>query len=293
MEILRVPPYNLQKIISVENSSTEYIVKVEDSVGNLISSNTLTSDENSKIYIQLPYRYDETYRVYSDEFEEFATVVRPYVDPTSKGSTASEIRDYSSKEELARAVIDSVITDGFYLKTKTIETVGLGTDYIPLWIDAKKVLKVYENNVLVFDSQNLEESRTIYTLSDDKTAVIEKTSGKFNRKESASISIPSAPSDYVDLGQFSYRGFPKGNDYKIVLEVGHYTVPQDIVRATELLIYDIECGKLEYFKRYVTAYNTDQFKIQFDGKSFEGTGNLIVDKILSKYAKSIKTIGVL
>ncbi len=37
--------------------------------------------------------------------------------------------------------------------------------------------------------------------------------------------------------------------------------------------------KLDYFKRYASAYNTDQFRIQFDKTLFAGTGNLIVDKI--------------
>jgi hypothetical protein len=59
------------------------------------------------------------------------------------------------------------------------------------------------------------------------------------------------------------------------------------------LVDDICNGKLEYFKRYTTGYNTDQFRVQFDRSSFEGTGNIIVDKILSKHVKAIQTLGVL
>jgi hypothetical protein len=78
-----------------------------------------------------------------------------------------------------------------------------------------------------------------------------------------------------------------------VLEHGYKKIPNDIVRAAELLIEDISCGKLDYYKRYVSDYNTDQFKIKFDTRVFEGTGNILVDKILSKYAKSIRGLGVL
>jgi hypothetical protein len=50
---------------------------------------------------------------------------------------------------------------------------------------------------------------------------------------------------------------------------------------------------MEYYKRYITSYNTDQFKIQFDKKMLEGTGNIIVDKILGKYVQTITRFGVL
>jgi hypothetical protein len=70
-------------------------------------------------------------------------------------------------------------------------------------------------------------------------------------------------------------------------------VPSDIVRAATLLIDDIKCGRNDYYQRYISAYNTDQFRLQFDKRVFEGTGNIVVDKILSKYAKSITRLGVL
>lgn len=60
-----------------------------------------------------------------------------------------------------------------------------------------------------------------------------------------------------------------------------------------MLIDDIKCGKLDYYKRYISAYNTDQFRIQFDKNMMSGTGNLLVDKILEKYITSITKPGVL
>jgi hypothetical protein len=79
-----------------------------------------------------------------------------------------------------------------------------------------------------------------------------------------------------------------------ILETGYKVVPLDIKEATLMLIDDIRCGKLDYYKRYVTSYNTDQFKLQFHKTILDGTGNLLVDKILSKYiADSRVKIGVL
>jgi hypothetical protein len=78
-----------------------------------------------------------------------------------------------------------------------------------------------------------------------------------------------------------------------VLDEGFRAVPPDIEAATRMLIDDLDCGKLDYYKRYITSYNTDQFRIQFDKSMLNGTGNVVVDRILDKYIKSITKIGVL
>jgi hypothetical protein len=303
MEILRVSPYldvSFEALtIPAGFTNAEFKVIVTDMADLSETSTTSVKSTGQNLTVILPGAYDNSYRVRvftpdsSILLDETVELVRPYVDPATKGELPSEVAAYAEKEELARAVIDSIVPDGFYLKKVTLDTTGLGLDYLPLWVDAKKILKVYENNVLVFDSATPETSRTLYKISDDKTSIIEDYTGTFNRREGAPQELPASPSDYVDLAYFGSRGFPHTYDYKVVLEAGVYTVPSDIVRATQLLIDDIECGKLEYYKRYVSSYNTDQFKIQFDKQSFEGTGNLIVDKILSKYIKSIRKIGVL
>jgi hypothetical protein len=131
-----------------------------------------------------------------------------------------------------------------------------------------------------------------FELTPDKTAIVEKSTDNINRAESAPLVLPAASSDSLDP-QFVYRGFGITWDYRITVEHGYTTVPSDIVRATEILVHDLECGKLDYYKRFISSYNTDQYRIQFDKGLFEGTGNIIVDKILSKYVKSITKIGVL
>lgn len=291
MEILRVPPYNTRGMIDVE-PSTEYEYTIEDMVDHSVTTATATSNVNGKLLIPLPSLYDGEYKVTVEDIEEYFTVVRPYVDPTTKANTASDIAAYAKQEEIARAIIDSVVPEGFYYKKKVIETTGLGTDYLPLWIDAKKILSVYENNKLVFDSANADAYPLKYEITKDKSAITVSYEGEFNRAESAPNILPAAYSDLVDL-EFRYRGFVKTFDYKLFLAVGYNRIPSDIIRATEILIDEIACGKLDYYTRYVNAYDTDQFKLKFDGRVFEGTGNIIVDKILSKYAKSIRTVGVL
>lgn len=292
MEILRVPPYNTTVDITVDQPSTDYPVVVRDMADLSISTSTITSDADSVLTVDLPSKYDGDYEVQIYDNEYYYSVIRPYVDPTTKATTASEIAEYTKNEEIARAIIDSVITQGFYYQKKVIQTSGLGADYLPVWIDAKKILKVYENNTLVYDSANEDLYERHFELTADATAIQQYYSGTINRNEGSSIIIPMAASD-TSVIDYYYRGFPKTFDYEIIVESGYKVVPPDIVRATELLVEDLSCGKLEYYKRYATGYNTDQFRISFDRSMFEGTGNIIVDKILSKHAKAIQTLGVL
>ena len=291
MEILRVPPLPITVLIDVPSASTEYEYKVIDLADSSEINETVTSNTSSKILVTLPSIYDNDYEVIVEGNSHFYELRRPYSNPENYGTTASEINAYKLNEELARAIIDAD-SEEFYYKKEVIETTGLGLDYIPVWKEVHKVLKVYENNVLVWDADNPDDYSVEYVLTDDKTAITMASSEPVNRDESARILLPASPTDVVDF-HYAPRGFPKGWDYKIIVATGYPSLPSDITRAAEILIHDIECGKLDYYKRYIAAYNTDQFRIQFDKSVFSGTGNLIVDKILSKYEKSIKYIGVL
>lgn len=292
MEILRVPPYNTNVSLTVSAPSTEYEYSILDMADFSITTGEVTSSSSSKVTISLPSEYDNSYTISIDDDEYIVDIVRPYVDPNTKGDTATDVEAYRKNEELARAIIDSVIDDGFYYRKKVYSTVGLGADLLPVWDNIKKLLKLYENNTLVFDSSDPDAYEIQYEVDKTKFGIQELTSEKINRNEAAPNLLPAAGSDMLDLN-FVYRGFPRGFDYLVVGEFGYKKLPSDIVRATELLVEDIECGKLDYYKRYISDYNTDQFKIKFDAGVFDGTGNILVDKILSKYNRPIKSLGVL
>jgi hypothetical protein len=298
MEILRVPPYSeipVNFVIPAGIVDAGITVTITDMADLSISTSTFTESSSGEVLeISLPGKYDSSYRVEiikdvgtSDEQilqDETYEIVRPYVDPSTKATSASDIAAYALNEEIARAIIDSIVSEGFYYKKKVLKFEGSGSDYLPIWDDVKKILSVYENNMLVEDRQ--------YEVSPDKTAIIEKSTDNINRAESAPLVLPAASSDSLDP-QFIYRGFGKTWDYRITVEYGYTAVPSDIIRATEMLVHDLECGKLDYYKRFISSYNTDQYRIQFDKGLFEGTGNILVDKILSKYTKSITKLGVL
>lgn len=323
MQILRLPPYPLTVEYTVPEPSEEYVFIVKDKDKNTTILNIdVDSNIDSKINVTLQndfVRYDDYYylSIYHKTGPTFGDLVvednleikRPYIDPRTLATTASEIAEYTKYERQARAIIDS-ITDGFYLTSEYMNTVGQGTDYIPLWKKTYNILEVYENSHLVYDYHHASLNPVLgewdYIITSDETAITKvPISGtpSFNRSEKKPHRIPIAQSDSFGIFDTQDSGvvqtitsgtvFPEGVDYLFLLETGHKVVPYDIKEATLMLIDDLKCGKIDYHKRYITNYSTDQYKIQIDKSSFAGTGNIIVDQILEKYKVSIVRPGVL
>jgi hypothetical protein len=309
MEILRVPPYNNIVIeaytVPLDWSSVIPIEAVITDMADLsVTSVTWTEPTPGEtLEIFLPGKYDNNYRVeiFKGEVgydillhEEYYELVRPYVDPSILGTTASEIAEYKVLELIARSMIDTFVPEGFYNKKMTIVGTGNGSDYFSLWEKVYRVFKVYENNILVFDRSTPDLSEYEYVITSDKTAIqrVRADVLELNRYESTAQNLPVASGD---LGYYGYEGisFPSGYDYTFVVDHGYLRVPDDVELAAKLLIEDLKCGKLDYYKRYVTSYNTDQFRIQFDKAMLSGTGNFLVDKILDKYVKTIVKPGII
>jgi len=332
MQILRLPPYPLSVTYTVPDASTNYVLVIEDTVEQLELVAYVTSNASSKITYYLTdnfIKYDKSYSltIYEDLMESGAVfedrgdivvqdnleILRPYINPTELAATygattASEIAKYVEYEALARLIIDS-ITGGFYYSRKFIEPVGQETDYMPVWDKVERLVRVYENAILVYDLYDVDGpalGEWNYLLTKDKSAIIkdpvELIEG-YNRSERRPARIPIAVSDSFTLFDTEDSGnvatitpgvtFPAGTDYIFLAEVGYKVVPYDIQDVTKMLIEDIKCGKLDYYKRYVKTYSTDQFKIEYDKRMIEGTGNIIVDKVLDRYITTITRPGVL
>lgn len=303
MEALRVPPYPLTLKFDVPTSGDIYTLRLQDLVEHFVEESNITS-ANLQITYVIPLskiEFDRKYEVKilnSDEeivFEDNLDIVRPYTDPNKLGTTASEITEAKYNELIARSIIDSFVTDGFYNQKVIVQTVGEGLDYIPLWVNAYKVLRVYENDVLIFDVDE-ETNDRYFKLSLDNSAVQEYVPDSTESLNRLEKTLPDLPISYGDLGYYGWTSvaFPRGYDYTLVLDAGYKTVPSDIQAATEMLVNDIKCGRLDQYKRYVEEYQTDQYKVKFNAsKLFSGTGNIIVDQILSKYTKNITRLGIL
>ena len=328
MNILRLPPYPILVTYTVPEANTEYVLVIEDVAEQTEIEQQVTSNAASKITYSLTgdfVKYDKSYAlsIYEDAgasgpeiergdvvVEDNLDIARPYVNPTilATSGTATDIATYIEYENLARSIIDS-ITGGFYYNRTYLEVVGQGNDYLPLWKKTHKILKVYENAQLVYDVDNADGPELLdytFVITKDKTAITKdplEDTDSINRAERRYARIPLGYSDSISMFDTEDSGhtqtvvpgvaFPEGADYIMLLETGYKVVPVDITDAAKLLIEDIKCGRLDYYKRYVKNYSTDQFKIEYDKRIIEGTGNLLVDKILNKYVETIIRPGVL
>ena len=328
MQILRLPPYPLSITYTVPDASADYILVIENVAELTEIEESVTSNASKKITYSLTgdfVKYDKSYAltIYEDGgssgetlvrgdivVEDNLEIMRPYVDPTplATSGTATDIALYQGYENLARAIIDAAV-GGFYYDRTYLEVVGQGNDYLPLWKKTHKILKVYENSQLVYDVDDVEGPELIdytFVITKDKTAITKdplESTDSINRAERRYARIPLGFSDSISMFDTEDSGhtqtvvpgvaFPEGADYILLAETGYKVVPYDIQDATLMLIDDIKCGRLDYYKRYVKNYSTDQFKIEY-GKGFtEGTGNILVDKILDKYKETIIRPGVL
>jgi len=311
MEILRVPPYPITTTWSVPEANHAYVIYVEDVVDHSFETVTVTSDSSSNVEYILPrskVQFDREFylRIYDTDLtgeiviDSNLTIYRPYVDPNTLGTTPSEVEEYKNWEIIARSIIDaylgndSATGEGFYNHKLIIQGIGDGTDYFPVWHNPKRILKVYENNILVYDAETSADWEQQYVITPNNSAImrlIESTSG-YNRFENAPVRLPVASGDLNYYGRGGVA-FPRGYDYVFVLDVGYKAVPPDVEIAAKMLIEDLKCGNNEYYKRFVTQYSTDQFNIKYAPEFLKGTGNLIVDKILNNYKGSVFKPGII
>jgi hypothetical protein len=309
MEVLRVPPYPITTTWDVPNPNTLYRLEVEDVVDHSIETSTVTSNSNSQINYVLPrskvqFDRDFIFRAFDATGEividDNLTVYRPYVDFTKLGLTGPEQIEYKKWEIVARSIIDAYLGndsgtgEGFYNHKLIVQGVGEGNDYFPMWHNPKRILKVYENNVLVYDYDTKDTWATQYIIASNNSAIMRVETDLYNRAEQTPLRLPVAYGDVGPYGLVSGSvAFPKGYDYVFVLDVGYKAVPPDVEIAATMLIDDLKCNRNDYYKRFVTEYNTDQFTIKYAPQFLGGTGNNIVDKILDGYKGDVIKPGIL
>lgn len=318
MDILRQPPFPIEVSYEDLDPDTEYLLEIYDDHTNVVVSSSVTSDGSGVVTYELGQdfqRFDETYSLYiyslNELLEPDQTIVidnlyiyRPYINPLSLAETPGEEEEYIVLERTARQIIDTLV-GGFYYTTSEVETVGLGADFLPLPQRSNKINQVYENNVKIYDRVDPIPGQYTYFITPDKSAMTISASGVYNRLQSKNVHLPIAPSDSFMLYGDDYDAvealteikgggvFPKDWDYTVYGEWGWPVVPQDIKNATRLLIEDLKCNNLAYVNKYITEYQTDQFRVKYGDLATKGTGNLIVDKILEAYSIPLYKLGVI
>lgn len=78
--------------------------------------------------------------------------------------------------------------------------------------------------------------------------------------------------------------FREDTNYVIEGYFGYDSLPNDIVTAAKILAEDYGCDESLWRDRYIANMRAADWRFEFNGKAFYGTGNVKVDQILEKYA---------
>lgn len=319
MDILRQTPFPFEISYTDLDPNTDYLLEIHDDRTETIISEGVTSNGSGVVEYTLSgdfEKFDESYSLYiyslniDDEPDQTVVIdnlyiYRPYVNPLFLAETPGEEEEYILLERTARQMID-VITGGFYYTSGEFVALGQGTDYLVFNKRANRINSVYENNVKVYDRINPIDGQHTYFITPDKTAMTISVNGQeYNRLQSKEVRLPLAASDSFMFYGDDYDAvqalteikgasmFPKDWDYLVYGEWGWPVVPQDIRDATKMLINDLKCNNISYTQKYISEYQTDQFRVKYSELATRGTGNLLVDKILEPYSAPLYTIGVL
>lgn len=272
----------------------DIVATFASSRNTLLETVEATSNGSGVVEFELPERfsrYDGEYALVAYEGTEdnkgdvvlmdTVRVVRPYLDSAALAPTGRE-DEYVKFERTARIMIDNIV-GGFYYTNAVYDLQGLGTDSLPIGNRVNKILQVIENNTLMYEQGGVDNVAE-YTLNADKTAILLFNDGETsNLIDGRQVAPVLAGSDSYDYPQYRQAVFPNGYNYTVTVENGWPMVPQDIKEAAELIIEDMACGAPNYWAKYVRNYETNDYTVDFHRAMFAGTGNVIVDQILSRY----------
>lgn len=284
MEILRLPDTTtVEASFSVPSANETYIISYEDILTKEIFSTSASSNVSSIVTFPLDDRY-LTYggtlavqvmtAASSIVLRDGIDIVRPYCDVESVASKLSITTAQAMQcEKIARKVIESEAGSFNFLR-KTKEVYGMGLDYLMLDEPIHTLYYMRENGELIYDyeNSNLQE----YKISIDGMSIIPSDT-LTNKLE------------YTKVWRDRYlnASFYSGYDYLIDGDFGYRVVPEDIQEACELLVQDVSSNNTRYSNMYITEFDNREFKVKFADGYQSGTGNLIADKLISRYKNRI------
>jgi hypothetical protein len=93
------------------------------------------------------------------------------------------------------------------------------------------------------------------------------------------------------IGEVNYpKTFTDGRRYIFSGLWGYYSPPEDIVLAAMTLASDYGCDQSMWRDRYMKSIRMADMRFEFNPQAYTMTGNVLVDQILDRYAKTRMTI---
>ena len=222
---------------------------------------------------------------YNTDFLD-VSLVRPYVTAdelaeelgltivTGTPADTSEIKRSTLEryERQARMFINSKIDDKIRLRYKTVTVVGEDTDVLYLGERIESFDKITKDDEVVYDSAE-DINLLYYTLEISKSKLqLKPHLPQYNIDEGKAVSA------IYDPGYFE-----RGSIYSVRGEYGWNNVPEELREATIILVDDMRCNDFSYRNKGLKSVKNDSFDLQYSDAIFAGTGNILVDSLISDF----------
>ena len=230
-------------------------------------------------YLKIDYTISGT--VFSDR--KHYLVTRPY-------ATVADIVDYSgygvdtvdtnyktydeimSAERYARFKINAFTGQKFDYVQKTISVLGDGVDVLLLPERIESISKVYENDVLVYDSTSANNQVTLKVTDTNYAIAIDKGAG---------LEVFESYPYQADRPNAGY--FNNGSKYSVEGMFGYKNVPIEIYDCTIRLANDFFHQDTVWKEKYVKSMQTGDWSVDISPAAYTGTGNSAVDRMLEPF----------
>lgn len=269
--------------------SDEAVASEDDIFNIVLSQDTTKYDRKLKIELQVietnQYSEDDLYislvRPYAT-VEEIAEALDIVIDETPTSSNEYKRATIERLERKARSFIDSKINDSFTYEYKSVGTYGMNTDLLHLGNRIESFDQITFDDYIVYDKTTDPEINEL----GQNIAISGSKHGLKVVSEGTNIA------EWVDVNPLAFPGYwNKNSAYIIRGEFGWKYVPQSIKEATIELINDMMCSDFNYRNKGIKSIKNDAFDVQFQDSVILGTGNVMVDALISPYKKfEIKAI---
>lgn len=222
----------------------------------------------------------------------YISIVRPF-------ATASRIRELADidssttnaslkkEEKKARSLIQSYTGVNFAKEYTSIVVYGNDSDVLTLPIPVIRIDKIYEDDILVYDSVS---SASVNSFEYQLEPSVSKTRIKIINEDDE---LERRILEYPDIAVIPYSGvFKKDYQYKIIGIFGYEYVPSKVELACSLVVEDLLCNDWNIRNKVIQSMKTDSYDLQYAKEFAGGTGNLMVDSLLSEWHQAPRFMAV-
>jgi hypothetical protein len=301
-----ITPADSSPIVKVYDVTSDVTINPLIDTDELIDTLTSSISETDfgSYYINLPLELTQRQRKFKLVWEyevggssvahsSYVEITTPYtniyeamnelnlgVDPSDPNyKTFEEIK---RAERYARKQIEDFTGQDFFPYDDLEVVYGDDSDILPLPYRILDIRKLYHNDLLIYDkSADPEVNNWLYEpkISETNFGIkINRTDLLDNTVYTANGMVPPAYND-----AYMGRAFRKNVRYTVEGRYGWEKVPHNVELACIELMKDYFAKDTVWRNKYIKNIQAFDWKFEYGGEAYVGTGNQLADKLLSSY----------